>query len=410
MPVPRPMLPALLAVLLLVPSLALAQVLFKDGEPYMTVTDASQATLAGGPKKGAPRLAVGNKVFLHSVADGWATVELEDPQVVLNNAHRYRLPFSALASQPGKTFMERPAWAPASGDPALADRDVVGYEDGPWIMVRQGAAKPRRIDKGRSPAVSPDGSLLAYSPAAGGGVTVVALTGKAKPRHFATEPALVRNIRFAPDNRRLAWQVVDRAFVGETSEYHDRIEMADLSQTDSKPAVLVRDMPAESNFQDFARKGTVLCTFTDDNIHNNNETGFVRWLGLDGRILRQEPATAFTEITSFSSDDMFLPSPADDNLLLTATDVNATPAMKWLNDPSAALFLYDAQSGTNYRLTPRQIVAAYPAWTPDGQRIYFSGLKESPPAERHTLFRMNADGTGLTELGKGMAPSVGTRP
>ena len=410
MPVPRPMLPALLAVLLLVPSLALAQVLFKDGEPYMTVTDASQAKLVGGPKKGAPVLAAGNKVFVHEVADGWATVELEDPQTLPINAHRYRLPFSALASQPGKTFMERPAWAPAPGDPALAARDVVGYEDYPWIMVREGAAKPRRIDKGRSPAVSPDGTLLAYSPAAGGGVTVVDLTGKAKPRHFATKPDLVRNIRFAPDSRRLAWQVVDRTFVGETPKHQDRIEMADLSQTDPKPVVLVSDMPAESNFQDFARKGTVLFIFTDEVSRNSNETDFVRWLGLDGRILRQEPATTFTDITSFSSNDMFLPSPADDNLLLAATDVNPTPAMIWLPDPGAALFLYDAGSGTNYRLTPRQIVAVYPAWTPDGRRIYFSGLKESPANVTHHLYRMNADGTGLTDLGKGLAPSVGTRP
>jgi hypothetical protein len=404
------MLPALLAVWLLAPSLALAQVLFKDGEPYMTVTDASQASLVGGPKKGAPPLAVGNKVFVHTVADGWATVELEDPQVVLANAHRYRLPFSALASQPGKTFMERPAWAPAPGDPALADRDVVGYEDYPWIMVRQGAAKPRRIDKGRSPAVSPDGTLLAYSPAAGGGVTVVDLTGKAKPRHFTTKPDLVRNIRFAPDSRRLAWQVVDRTFDGETPKHQDRIELADLSQTDPKPAVLVSDMPVESNFQDFARKGTALFVFSDDDNHNNNENGFVRWLGLDGRILRQEAVTAFTDNALRSSSDSYLPSPADDNLLLTATNVNATPAMMWLNDPGAALFLYDAKSGTNYRLTPRQIVAVYPAWTPDGQRIYFSGLKETPAAEQHTLFRINADGTGLVALGRGIAPSVGTRP
>jgi hypothetical protein len=405
------MLPALLAAaLLLVPSLALAQILFNAGEAYMTVTDTGQAKLVGGLKKGAPPLAVGDKVFLHAVADGWATVERDAPVDLPINAHRYRLPFAALASQPGKTFLDRPAWAPSPGDPALAERDVVAYEDYPWIMVRQGAAKPRRIDKGRSPAVSPDGTLLAYSPAAGGGVTVVDLTGKAKPRHFTTKPDLVRNIRFAPDSRRLAWQVVDRTFDGETPKHQDRIELADLSQTDPKPAVLVSDMPVESNFQDFAREGTALFVFSDDDNHNNNENGFVRWLGLDGRILRQEAVTAFTDNALRSSSDSYLPSPADDNLLLTATNVNATPAMMWLNDPGAALFLYDAKSGTNYRLTPRQIVAVYPAWTPDGQRIYFSGLKETPAAEQHTLFRINADGTGLVALGRGTAPSVGTRP
>jgi Tol biopolymer transport system component len=399
------MLPALLAVLFLVPSLALAQVLFKDGEPYMTVTDASQAKLAGGPKKGAPQLAVGNKVFLHSVTDGWATVELEDPQVFPVNAHRYRLPFAALASQPGKTFMERPAWAPAPGDPALAARDVVGYEDGPWIMVREGAALPRRIAKGRGPAVSPDASLLAYVPDAGGGIVVVDLTGKAKPRHIATNSNEVGALHFTPDGRRLAWQARERGDGKDARAKQDGIEMADLSRADPKPAVVVPNLPAFDAFQGFTRDGTALVFFTF-----GSESSTVRWVGLDGKILRQEPAATFTESTSASSADKYLPSPADDNLLLAATDVKPTPAMMWLHDTGGALFLYDAGSGTNYRLTPRQIVAAYPAWTPDGRRIYFSGLKESPPAERHTLFRMNADGTGLMALGRGIAPSVGTRP
>jgi len=405
MPVPRPMLPALLAVLLLVPSLALAQVLFKDGEPYMTVTDASQAKLVGGPKKSAPVLAAGNKVFVHEVADGWAVVELDDPQTLPVNAHRYRLPFSALASQPGKTFMERPAWVPAPGDPALAARDVVGYQDGPWIMVRQGADLPRRIGKGRGPAVSPDGTLVAYSPAAGGGVTVVDLRGKAKPRHFATKADDLGALHFTPDGRRLAWDASEPLTGKDDLAKQSRIEMADLSQADPKTAVLVPDIPNSDAFQGFIRDGTALVFFTF-----GSESSTVRWVGLDGKILRQEPAATFTENTSASSADKYLPSPADDNLLLAATDVNPTPAMTWLHDPGAALFLYDAGSGTNFRLTPRQIVAVYPAWTPDGQRIYFSGLKESPANVTHHLYRMNADGTGLTDLGKGFLPSVGTRP
>ena len=406
MRVPRPMLPALLAVLLLVPSLALAQVLFQDGEPYMTVTDASQAKLVGGPKKGAPHLAAGNKVFVHAVADGWATVELDDPQVLPINAHRYRLPFAALASQPGKTFMERPAWAPAPGDPALAARDVVAYEDGQSIMVREGTALPRRIDKGRGPAVSPDGTLVAYSPAAGGGVTVVDLTGKAKPRHFATKPDEVGAIHFTPDGRRLTWNARAPLTGKDDPVKQSRIEMADLSQADPKPAVLVPNIPAFDAFQGFTRDGTALVFFV-----YGNDASTVRWVGPDGKILRQEPAATFTETTAASSADQYLPSPADDNLLLTENDVNPTPAMMpWLHDTGSALFLYDAGSGTNYRLTPRQIAAVSPTWTPDGQRIYFSGLKESPANVTHHLYRMNADGTGLTDLGKGFGPSVGTRP
>lgn len=406
MPVPRSMVAALLAALLLGPSLGLAQGLFRYGDPCMTVTDPGQATLVAGPKKGAPTLAAGDKVFVHSVAAGWATVELDESDAMPASAHRYRLPFAALASQPGKTFPSRPAWAPAPGDPALAERDVAAYEDDSWIMVREGAAKPRRIAKGRTPAVSPDASLVAYAPQDGGGIVVVDTAGQAKPRPIATKPADVREIHFAPDSRRLAWRVDDRRVVGETLEQRDRIEAVELTAPAAKPAVLVTGLPVDASFQGFGRDGQSLIVFAYD-----GDNSQLRRLGPDGKILSQEPVSTFTDAILPSSADTYLPSPANDTLLLAGTGVRPTPAMTpWLNDSGSALFLCDLGSGTNYRLTPRQLVAVFPAWTPDGQRIYFTGLPESPANGTHHLYRMNADGTGLTDLGKGFAPSVGTRP
>ncbi|HML56228.1 MAG TPA: biopolymer transporter Tol [Solidesulfovibrio magneticus] len=403
MPVPRPMLPALLAALLLVPSLGLAQVLFQYGEPYMTVTDPGQASLVAGPKKGAPTLAVGNKVFVLSVADGWATVELDEPDALPASAHRYRLPFAALAGQPGKTFTERPAWAPAPGDPALAERDVVAYEDEPWIMVREGAAKPRRVGKGAWPAVSADGTLLAYRPEAEGGVTVVDLTGKAKPRRFPTTPKSVREIHFSSQGLVLAWRVDDRRIPGNP---RDRLESVNLAAAEAKPAVVVPWVSIETSFQGFGADGKTLAFFVWDGKANQ-----LRLLDQDGRLLRQTPISAFLDPTLDSSGDSALPSPASDTLLLAESGVNPTPAMeRWLNDSGAALFLCDFGSATNYRLTPRDLAAVSPTWTPDGQRIYFAGLPEKPAKLLHRLYRMNADGTGLTDLGKGFRPSVGTRP
>ena len=397
----------LLAGLLLMPADGLAQILFKDGEPFMTVLDAGQAVLVGGSKKGARPLAVGDTVRLHEVRDGWATVEPDAPEALPINARRYRLPLTALASQPGKTYYaERPDWAPAPGDTALAARDVLAYEDEPWIMVRDGAAKPRRIAKGRSPAVSPDGSLLAYTPAAGGGVSVVDLNGRAKPRHFAAKPPEVREIHFSRDGRRLAWRVDDRRPAEPFLGASDRIEAVDLSQADPKPAVLAADLPAYDSFQGFTRDGTALVIFAYD-----HDASQVRWMGLDGKTIRHKPTTTFTDDVSDTSADNYLPSPADDALLLVGRSVNPSPAMRpWLNDTGEALFLSDAESGTNYRLTPRSIAAVAPTWTPDGRRIYFSGLPETPANGGHRLYRINADGTGLTELGKGFAPSAGTRP
>ncbi len=403
MPVPRSMAAVLLAAWLIAPSVGLAQSLCVNGDPYMTVTDAAQARLADGRKQPAPALAVGDAVFLLEVKDGWATVARPDTRQPNFPGRLYRLPLAALAERPGKTQARRPAWAPAPGDPALAERDVVAYEDEPWIMVRQGAAKPRRVAKGASPAVSADGTLLAYWPEAEGGVTVVDLTGKAKPRRFPTTPETVREIHFSPQGLALAWRVDDRRVPGSP---RDRIESVDLAAPEAQPAVVVAWLPVTTAFDGFGVDGKTLAFFVWE-----NEANQLRLVDAHGRVLRQTPISAFLDPTLDSSGDTYPPSPTSDTLLLAASGVNPTPAMeRWLNDSGSALFLCDLGSGTSYRLTPRDLVAVSPTWTPDGRRIYFAGLPEKPVNGPHHLYRMNADGTGLTDLGKGFAPSVGTRP
>jgi len=403
MALPRSIGAALLAVLLLVPSLALGQSLHVNGDPYMTVTDAAQASLADGRKQRAAALAVGDKVFLLEVKDGWATVARPDPRQPAFPDRLYRLPLAALAEQPGKTHGRRPAWAPAPGDPSLAGRDVVAYEDEPWIMVREGAAKPRRVARGAWPAVSADGTLLAYWPEAEGGVTVVDLTGKAKPRRFPTKPEAVREIHFSSQGMALAWRVDDRRVLGNP---RDRIESVNLASPEAKPAVVVPWLPVDTSFQGFGADGKTLAFFVWEGGAKQ-----LRLLDEDGRLLGQTPIAAFLDPTLDSSGDSTLPSPTSDTLLLAESGVNPTPAMElWLNDSGAALFLCDLGSGASYRLTPRNLAAVSPTWTPDGQRIYFAGLPEKPANGPHRLFRMNADGTGLTDLGKGFRPSVGTRP
>ncbi|BAH76617.1 TolB family protein [Solidesulfovibrio magneticus] len=403
MTVPPSMCAALLAALLLVPTLGPAQSLHVNGDPYMTVTDAAQARLADGRKQRAPALAVGDSVFVLEVKDGWATVARPDPRQPNFPGRLYRLPLAALAAQPGKTQAHRPAWAPAPGDPALAERDIVAYEDEPWIMVRASAAKPRRVAKGASPAVSADGTLLAYCPEAEGGVTVVDLTGKAKPRRFPTTPQAVREIHFSPQGLMLAWRVDDRRVPGNP---RDRIESVNLAAPEAKPAVVVAWLPVTTAFDGFGADGKTLAFFVYE-----GEANQLRLVDAGGRVLRQTPISAFLDPTLDSSGDKYLPSPTNDTLVLAASDVNPSPAMeRWLNDSGSALFLCDLGSATSYRLTPRDLVAVTPTWTPDGQRIYFSGLPEKPANGTHHLYRMNADGTGLTELGKGFAPSVGTRP
>ena len=90
-----------------------------------------------------------------------------------------------------------------------------------------------------------------------------------------------------------------------------------------------------------------------------------------------------------------LPSPADAQLQLVARN--------------GALFLFETKTSTHFRLTPPTMDAAQAAWTPDGRRIYFAGKPAASTDGASKIYRINADGTGLTEIDTGRAPSVGTR-
>jgi len=66
-----------------------------------------------------------------------------------------------------------------------------------------------------------------------------------------------------------------------------------------------------------------------------------------------------------------------------------------VNDPSAEIFVIDADGGSPIRLTTNDEEERAPAWSPDGKRILYVARKGGPDFE---LCVMNADGTGQTQL------------
>lgn len=384
---------ALLAVMaLLLPALAQGQILTQDGDPVVTVTDAAQAAPAGKTRAKAPVLKAGQRVRVLEEKDGMVLVAADapGPGAGLFDAYRYRLPLAAVAFLPGRTHRDRPAWLPAPGPVDAARRDVVAYEQGDAIFVRSGEGPPRRIAKGTQPALSPDGARLAYTPGKGAGLMLVSLDGETKPERIGGGKEPVRQKAFCPDGSKLAW-LVDR-----------HVEVLDLARPGATPTTAASGLEPGAALQGF----TKVCDAVV--IHNDDA---VQWVGLAGQTLRSVPAGAFTNGEEGSSSDQYVPSPADANLLLVAGTTRGTDAYhRWANDTSGALYLYDAASGTNFRLTPRNLAAVTPSWSPDGKRVSFSALPDAPPNGPHHLYRINADGTGLTDLGPGFAPSVGTRP
>ena len=381
---------AILVCLWLWPERCPAQILTKGGDPLLTVLDVGQAAPDGGKRGKTPPLAVGDKVRLEEERDGMAVAVVEEPAASAPTERRFRLPRTALATAPGKTHLDKPDWLPAPAQAATVARDMVAYVDGPWVMLLRPGAKPAQLVKGSAPALSPDASLLAYRSEPGSAVTVTDLTGQTKPRTFVVKNAFVRDIRFGPNSHRLFWLV------------DGRIETVDLAEPNPTPAVITTGLSADSSFQGAVRDGTALVV---QDMHQ------VTWISLDGKILSQKPIGTYTDDPWGSSSDNYLPSPVDDAFLLVGRDVVGSPAFaRWGNGPGAALYLYDAKSGTNYRLTPRSLAAVSPAWTPDGKRIYFAGVPEMPVNGLPHLYRINADGTGMTDLGKGWMPSAGMRP
>jgi len=290
----------------------------------------------------------------------------------------------------GKTQGSRPAWLPTPAPATAAAKDVVAFEQDGSIVLLDGQAKPERLDKGKDPALAPDASLLVYSPEKRLGLRFVDLTKPGRQTRSTTSAMPIREKCFSPDGSKLAWRT------------DTTIQLFDPRQPLERPVTIISGLASDQTLQGFTQDGTALVV---------QDLKHVTWYGLTGAIRRQEPIGKFTDDPLASSGDAYLPSPTDPNLLLVSRGVPPTPAYsQWAHDTGAALFLSDAASGTNFRLTPPAFVAVAPAWSPDGRRIYFAGLPESPAGGTHHIYRINADGSGLTEIARGLHPCVGSRP
>jgi len=382
-----PLLPALLLVAS-VP--CFGQIMTAGGDPVLEVTDPAKVVPSSTQTKTkTPPLTAGQRVRLVQKNAGTARIATQpanpgDPSI------EYRIPAAALRPVAGKTHTERPGWLPSPAAAETAARDVLAYRDSDdWITVRIGGAKPVRLAKGQDPAVSPDGSRLAYTPKDRTGLALVDLTNNNKTIRLVQDRPEILEKSFSPDGKSLVWRA------------NNRLERLDLTHPQATPA-FVRALDSDKSLQGFTHDGAALVV---------QDLQQVTWIGLDGATLREAPLAQFTDDPWGSSADHYIPSPINPDLLLIERSVIGTPAFeRWAHDTSAALYLYDAASQTNFRLTSRSLTAVNPAWTPDGRRIYFAGLSDTPPNGQHRIYRMNADGTGLKEIAKGWQISVGTRP
>jgi len=107
--------------------------------------------------------------------------------------------------------------------------------------------------------------------------------------------------------------------------------------------------------------------------------------------------TTFTGELAVSSSDRFVLNPQNPQLWAFTMEVQGTSGI------TDALFLFDTRTQKRTRLTAPKMIASFPCWSRDGQYLYFFGSRGPLYQEREyptRFYRINLDGTGLTELWK----------
>jgi dipeptidyl aminopeptidase/acylaminoacyl peptidase len=275
---------------------------------------------------------------------------------------------------------------PTPGAIALSNRDD-------WVYYLAPPGKqPLKLVQGRQAALSPDGKKIAYLKVrkglgGGEGLMVLDLTTGRTDTLLSLLPERIDGPSWSPGGDLLA-------FIYNLKEIH-------LIKADGSGRQKIFSDPWVSpQPPQWAADGKSLFV---------NDMSDLYQIDLTGRELAKTPLSTFTgKENVVDSGNRFLPHPRDPQLWAFTMAVEGTKKFsKIIAGPNEALFLYDTRTRKRTRLTPPDMLATYPCWSRDGQYLYFSGYREPHYRARDPfrIYRLNRDGTGLTELGKGEKPS-----
>jgi dipeptidyl aminopeptidase/acylaminoacyl peptidase len=261
-------------------------------------------------------------------------------------------------------------------------------DKGNWVYyLAPPGNQPRKLVQGIQPALSPDGKKLAYGLGkkgiTGGGIfglMVLDLATGQTDRLLPPLPKRIDHPAWSPRGDLLAFT------------YNQEIN---IIRADGSGRQKIFTMPSGYNqTPQWASDGKSL--FVNDLFH-------LFQIDLAGQELAKTPLTTFTGgKIAVSSADGFLLNPQTPQLWAFTGEVEGP------SGTTNPLFLFDTRTQKRSRLTPADMSAYRPCWSRDGQYLYFLGSRgplytgREYPAQ---FYRINRDGTGLTQLGKGQSPS-----
>ncbi|MFQ3549540.1 MAG: hypothetical protein SNJ70_07295 [Armatimonadota bacterium] len=140
-----------------------------------------------------------------------------------------------------------------------------------------------------------------------------------------------------------------------------------------------------------------------------HDIDFLYRIDLNGKILsKANLETLIGKKYSISSEDKFVVNPKNNNLILYSRYDTGSKKLEdaFMGQPNTSLYIYDTTTRKSKRLTDNTMFASSPAWSKDGKYIYFSGYKDTNASEMYPfrIFRMNANGTGLSYIAMGEYP------
>lgn len=266
-----------------------------------------------------------------------------------------------------------------------------------WVYYLQpGAQIARKLAPGEYPALRPDGMAVAYlRPSTSGAreVTLRLFTLATKSDQIVTTiTGLVDGLCWSPDGTRFAFRLRDAAGSSLCTLRADGTERTVIAQAGAS----IPDIYAPA----WSSDGKSLYAHDLHTLYR---------IALNGDIRQKLPLAALTgSNTAVSSNDRFVPCPTNVWLIAFTRAVPGTRAFdRNFHEPNSALFLFNVKRGTRVRLTPADMYAANPVWTPDGRALYCEGFRTAQyrAADRFRIYRLHPDGRQLTMVLRGQSPS-----